>query len=105
MSAVLKLHLSTSFSHLRRLALCETNVVRSRLRRFCSKVEPPKPGTPYNNLTIGIPKETFPNERRVAMTPAACKLLTKEGFTVAIEDGAGLEAKFSNADYEPREAR
>ena len=39
------------------------------------------------------------------MTPTACKLLTKEGFTVVVEDGAGLEAKFSNADYEAAGAR
>ena len=34
------------------------------------------------------------------MSPAAAKLLTKEGFSVFIEDGAGSGAKFSNADYE-----
>lgn len=39
------------------------------------------------------------------MTPTACKLLTKEGFAVAVEDGAGLEAKFSNADYEAAGAK
>lgn len=109
MSALLKLRRSSSsFSHLRRLALREANVLRTRLRQLCSKVDPskpPPPGTPYNNLTIGIPKETFPNERRVAMSPAACKVLTKEGFTVAIEDGAGLEAKFSNADFEAAGAK
>ena len=111
MSAFLKLRLptSSSLSHLHRLAVRETNGIRTRFRQFCSsKVEPPKPpppGTPYSKLTIGVPKETFPNERRVAMSPAACKVLTKEGFIVAIEDGAGLEAKFSNADYEAAGAK
>lgn len=39
------------------------------------------------------------------MTPAVCKLLTKEGFNIAVEDGAGLEAKFSNAEYEAAGAK
>ncbi|CAI8016098.1 NAD(P) transhydrogenase, mitochondrial [Geodia barretti] len=61
---------------------------------------PPSRGTPYNQLTIGVPKEIFPNEKRVALSPAAVKVLTKEGFNVVIEDGAGSHAKFSNAEYE-----
>ena len=73
--------------------------------RFCSKTEanpppPPPPGIPYNKLTIGVPKETFPNERHVVLTPAACKLLTKEGFSVKIESGARALAKFLDAEYE-----
>ncbi len=92
--------------HTRRLAIQKPTSLRSSLRLFCTKTEkgegapPPPPGTPYKNLTIGVPKEIFPNERRVAISPAACKLLTKEGFSVVVEDGAGAEAKFSNADYE-----
>ncbi len=111
MSSFLKLKLSaSSFSQLRRTAWqrCDTYALRAGLRQFCSKTEPPKPpppGTPYNKLTIGVPKETFPNERRVAITPAACKILTKEGFNIAVEDGAGKEAKFSNTDYESAGAK
>ena len=70
------------------------------VRRYCASTEKPPPGIPYNNLTIGVPKETFPNEKRVALSPAAVKVLTKEGFNVVVEDGAGSLAKFSNADYE-----
>ena len=36
----------------------------------------------------------------MALSPAAVKVLTKEGFNVVIEDGAGSQAKFSNAEYE-----
>ena len=36
----------------------------------------------------------------MALTPAATKLLTKEGFSVFVEKEAGAEAKFSNAEYE-----
>ncbi|XP_070536766.1 NAD(P) transhydrogenase, mitochondrial-like [Ptychodera flava] len=75
--------------------------LRTYLPRFQEKkAEEPLKGIPYNNLTIGVPKETFKNERRVAMSPAAVKTLTKAGFNVVIEDGAGKEAKFSNAEYE-----
>ncbi len=90
----------------RKLAFQKPVSLRTSLRFFCSKTEkgegapPPPPGIPYKNLTIGVPKEIFPKERRVALSPAACKLLTKEGFNVLIEDGAGAEAKFSNAEYE-----
>lgn len=62
-------------------------------------------GTPYEKLTIGIPKETFPLEKRVAATPESVKRLVKPGFSVAIEDGAGEPSYFSNADYEDAGAK
>ncbi|CAG2162787.1 unnamed protein product [Oppiella nova] len=54
----------------------------------------------YKNLTIGVPKELWTNERRVALSPAAIALLTKKGITVKVETNAGTEAKFLNSDYE-----
>jgi hypothetical protein len=62
-------------------------------------------GTPYNKLTIGVPKETFANERRVAVTPTVVKNLTKKGFKLAVEENAGVLAKFSNKDYEEAGAK
>jgi NAD/NADP transhydrogenase alpha subunit len=35
----------------------------------------------------------------VALTPAAAATLIKKGFTVNVEEGAGLESKFRNEDY------
>ena len=35
----------------------------------------------------------------MALTPAAAAVLVKKGFTVNIEDGAGLESRFRNEDY------
>ncbi|KAL2361864.1 hypothetical protein RJZ56_005243 [Blastomyces dermatitidis] len=56
---------------------------------------------PYSALTIGIPFETFPNERRVALTPQNAALLLKKGFgRVLIERGAGAQAKFTDEAYE-----
>jgi NAD(P) transhydrogenase len=60
--------------------------------------EPPK-GIPYSKLTIGVPKETFPLERRVAATPESVSKLVKPGFTVLIEEGAGVSSYFNDADY------
>ncbi|XP_013404094.2 NAD(P) transhydrogenase, mitochondrial [Lingula anatina] len=57
-------------------------------------------GIPYNKISLGVPKEIFKNERRVALSPAATEVLAKKGFTVNIEEGAGVESKFTNAAYE-----
>jgi len=56
-------------------------------------------------LSIGIPKETFPNERRVAIVPATVQTLVKKGFTVNVEEGAGVEASFANKEYEAAGAK
>ncbi|RAL60899.1 hypothetical protein DID88_010224 [Monilinia fructigena] len=57
--------------------------------------------TPYSNLTIGIARETYPNEKRVAITPQNAQLLIKKGFSqVLVERGAGAEAQFTDEAYE-----
>jgi NAD(P) transhydrogenase subunit alpha len=48
-------------------------------------------------MKIGIPKEVFPGERRVAVSPASVKKLLKLGHTVTVESGAGAEASFTDA--------
>ncbi len=50
-------------------------------------------------MKIGVPREIFPGENRVATTPEAAEKLIKLGFSVAIESGAGVKAKFSDAAY------
>lgn len=62
--------------------------------------KPAPKGTPYDKLTVGIPKEHFPLERRVAASPESVGRLVKPGFNVVVEDGAGSKSHFSNADYE-----
>ena len=58
------------------------------------------PSTPYDRLTVGVPRETFPGERRVALSPANVKLLLKKGFSkVLVERGAGVEADFLDSAY------
>ncbi len=49
---------------------------------------------------IGVPREIFPGEKRVATVPDAVEKLIKLGFTVAIESGAGDAANVSDAAYQ-----
>lgn len=42
---------------------------------------------PYDQLTIGIMKETFKGENRVSQTPDSVKMLVKEGFNVVVQAG------------------
>jgi H+-translocating NAD(P) transhydrogenase subunit alpha len=50
-------------------------------------------------MIVGVPKETFPGENRVALTPASIAPLKKAGIDVLIEPGAGLPAGIVDADY------
>jgi len=61
--------------------------------------EAPPKGIQYNKLTVGIPRETFPLEKRVAATPESVAKLIKPGFKVLIESDAGHASHFSNAAY------
>ncbi|XP_044268563.1 NAD(P) transhydrogenase, mitochondrial-like [Tribolium madens] len=70
-------------------------------RRFSSQAKNETvEGIPYEKLSIGVPKELWQNEKRVALTPAVAQTLSKKGFTVNVEENAGLGAKFRNEDYE-----
>ena len=40
-------------------------------------------------LTIGVPREVQPGEKRVATVPEVVAKLVKQGFRVAVEAGAG----------------
>ena len=56
-------------------------------------------------MIVGIPKESFPGERRVAMVPSVVPSLTKAGFDVAIEAGAGVSAGYLDQGYADKGAR
>lgn len=59
------------------------------------------PTTPYGQLTVGVPREIYPGERRVALTPTNVALLLKKGFgKVIVERGAGSQAEFLDDAYE-----
>ena len=50
-------------------------------------------------LTIGVPREVFPGERRVATVPDVVEKLIKQGFRVAVEAGAGDGSQISDEAY------
>ncbi len=56
-------------------------------------------------VTIGVPRETFPGERRVALVPRSCDALGKLGASVVVEQSAGVEAGFLDEQYATRGAR
>ncbi|MDJ0747963.1 MAG: Re/Si-specific NAD(P)(+) transhydrogenase subunit alpha [Woeseiaceae bacterium] len=51
-------------------------------------------------MRIGVPKEVYEGEQRVATTPEVAGQLMKLGFEVAVESGAGRASSFSDAAYQ-----
>jgi H+-translocating NAD(P) transhydrogenase subunit alpha len=51
-------------------------------------------------MIVGVPKETLPGERRVALTPSVLAPLAKADIKVHVEAGAGVEAGYPDAQFE-----
>ena len=56
-------------------------------------------------MIIGVPKEIYPGERRVALVPMVVPILTKAGCEVVIETGAGEEAGYPDSHYVQKGAK
>ncbi len=56
-------------------------------------------------MIVGVVKESFPNEARVAMVPALVPQLAKAGIEVVIESGAGDAAGFLDTEYSAKGAK
>ena len=56
-------------------------------------------------IILGVPRETYPGENRVAMVPAVVSVLAKSGISVWLERGAGELAGYRDAEYEQKGAR
>ena len=56
-------------------------------------------------MIVGVPKEAFPGERRVAIVPGVVPALAKASLDVLIEPSAGAEAGFTDAAYTDAGAR
>lgn len=78
---------------------------RTHQCRKDAKTDAEVKGTPYSKLTIGVPKEIWQNEKRIAITPAIAETLIKKGFSVNVEENAGVLAKFRNEDFEKSGAK
>ncbi len=56
-------------------------------------------------MIVGVPKEIYPKECRVALVPAVIPNLKKSGLEIVVEAGAGIAAGYPDADYEAKGAR
>jgi H+-translocating NAD(P) transhydrogenase subunit alpha len=56
-------------------------------------------------VIVGVPKETYPDERRVALVPVVVPTLAKAGLEVIIESGAGESAGYPDAAYVEKGAK
>ena len=59
-------------------------------------------GNDSSSITVGVPRETFPGETRVALVPEALGPLGKAGIKVLIESGAGTRAGIPDKNYTDR---
>jgi NAD(P) transhydrogenase subunit alpha len=50
-------------------------------------------------MTVGIPRETWPGETRVALIPSSVAALRKAGLGVIVEENAGTAAGFTDAAF------
>jgi NAD(P) transhydrogenase subunit alpha len=58
-----------------------------------------------DRLLVGVPRETFPGEARVALVPAVLAQLADAGLDVVVETGAGTAAGFTDRAYADHGAR
>jgi len=72
---------------------------RSSARRLADAAPAEVKGTPYSKINLGVPAETWLNEKRVACTPAVTAALTKKGFTINVQEGAGFLSNFRDEDF------
>ncbi|TVY04501.1 alanine dehydrogenase [Cohnella terricola] len=56
-------------------------------------------------MIVGLPKEIKKQEYRVALTPAGCEMIVKQGQEVIVERGAGECSGFPDSEYEAAGAR
>jgi NAD(P) transhydrogenase subunit alpha len=56
-------------------------------------------------MIVGVPRESYPGERRVALVPTVIPHLAKAGLEVVIETGAGVGAGFPDAEYAAKGAK
>jgi NAD(P) transhydrogenase subunit alpha len=56
-------------------------------------------------MIVGVPRETFPGERRVALVPSSVPTLAKGGLEVIVEAGAGAQAGYPDAEYVAKGAK
>jgi H+-translocating NAD(P) transhydrogenase subunit alpha len=56
-------------------------------------------------MIVGVPKESYPGERRVALVPGVLASLAKAGLEVMVEAGAGESAGYPDREYAEKGAK
>jgi H+-translocating NAD(P) transhydrogenase subunit alpha len=56
-------------------------------------------------VIVGVPKEIYPGEQRVALTPLVIPNLAKAGFEVVVQSGAGMAAGYPDEQYTEKGAK
>jgi NAD(P) transhydrogenase subunit alpha len=56
-------------------------------------------------MIVGVPRESYPGERRVALVPSVVPTLARGGLEVIVEAGAGTEAGYPDASYTAKGAK
>ena len=56
-------------------------------------------------MIVGVPKESYPDERRVALVPAVIPVLAKAGLEIAVQSRAGEEAGYPDSAYAEKGAK
>jgi NAD(P) transhydrogenase subunit alpha len=56
-------------------------------------------------MIVGVPRESYPGERRVALVPMVIPNLAKAGMDVVVEAGAGVAAGYPDAEYSAKGAK
>jgi NAD(P) transhydrogenase subunit alpha len=56
-------------------------------------------------MIVGVPRESYPGERRVGLVPTVLPHLAKAGLEVVMEAGAGVQAGFPDSEYAAKGAK
>ncbi len=51
------------------------------------------------DFVVGVPKETVPDETRIALNPQAVRLLSAHGIHVIVEHNAGIRSNYTDKDF------
>ena len=76
---------------------CESYILKVQFGAKRRKIE--SMAEEIKQLIVGVPKETFPNEHRVAVTADIAPLFIKAGMQIVLESGAGLNAGITDEQY------
>src|SRR5580692_6730487 len=73
--------------------------LRSLILVFAIGASDDSPKGKDNRVIVGVPKESYPGERRVALVPAVVPILAKAGLEVVVESGAGEGSGYPDSSY------